>query len=231
MKAIGLLGLVFFVLAGFLLLGGQNQAVAQEKLNTRCHVQDFDTTCGGGDVALGWKAYSFSPADSLHISSWTLMQCQNGKYIDSTDTAIYISKRGMKSSTNHWVARVLQTSDSAAFKIKVKTHSVKNGTTLKLAVYKADGTFDHYKFEVTIDSCQTYEYEAEQNLKEGWYTSLVSDPGAIEFREGTDENFCVQQVRVPGTPTLTEWGLIILVALLIGSTVFIMLRRRKAVPA
>jgi len=34
------------------------------------------------------------------------------------------------------------------------------------------------------------------------------------------------------TPSLTEWGLIILVALLIGSTVFIMLRRRKAaVPA
>jgi hypothetical protein len=39
---------------------------------------------------------------------------------------------------------------------------------------------------------------------------------------------------VPGgkTPTLTEWGLIILVALLIASTVFIVLRRRKAaVPA
>jgi hypothetical protein len=34
------------------------------------------------------------------------------------------------------------------------------------------------------------------------------------------------------TPTLTEWGLIILVALLIGSGVFVMLRRRKAaVPA
>jgi hypothetical protein len=32
-------------------------------------------------------------------------------------------------------------------------------------------------------------------------------------------------------PSLTQWGLIILVALLIGSTVFIMLRRRKAVPA
>jgi hypothetical protein len=33
------------------------------------------------------------------------------------------------------------------------------------------------------------------------------------------------------TPTLTQWGVIILVALLIGSTVFIMLRRRKTVPA
>jgi len=33
-------------------------------------------------------------------------------------------------------------------------------------------------------------------------------------------------------PTLTEWGIIILIALLVGSTVFIMLRRRKAsVPA
>ncbi len=31
------------------------------------------------------------------------------------------------------------------------------------------------------------------------------------------------------TPTLTEWGLIILVALLIASTVFVMLKRRKAV--
>lgn len=32
-------------------------------------------------------------------------------------------------------------------------------------------------------------------------------------------------------PSLTQWGLIILVALLIGSGVFIMLRRRKVVPA
>lgn len=33
----------------------------------------------------------------------------------------------------------------------------------------------------------------------------------------------------PGTPTLTEWGLIVLVALLIASTVFVILKRRKAV--
>jgi len=40
-----------------------------------------------------------------------------------------------------------------------------------------------------------------------------------------------QQPR-PQTPALTEWGLIILVALLIASTIFVMLRRRKAaVPA
>jgi hypothetical protein len=40
-----------------------------------------------------------------------------------------------------------------------------------------------------------------------------------------------QQPR-PQTPALTEWGMIILVALLIASTIFVMLRRRKAaVPA
>jgi hypothetical protein len=35
----------------------------------------------------------------------------------------------------------------------------------------------------------------------------------------------------PQTPTMTQWGLIILVALIVGSAVFIMLRRRRAVPA
>jgi len=38
-------------------------------------------------------------------------------------------------------------------------------------------------------------------------------------------------VTIRSTPTLTQWGLIILAVLLIASTVFIMRRRRKAVPA
>jgi hypothetical protein len=37
---------------------------------------------------------------------------------------------------------------------------------------------------------------------------------------------------VPRTPTMTQWGVIVLVALIVGSAVFIMLRRRRAtVPA
>jgi hypothetical protein len=59
--------------------------------------------------------------------------------------------------------------------------------------------------------------------------------GAFSLDPPTEEVDAIeaypQQPR-PQTPALTEWGLIILVALLILSTVFVMLRRRKvAVPA
>jgi hypothetical protein len=36
---------------------------------------------------------------------------------------------------------------------------------------------------------------------------------------------------IPKNPTLTQWGIIILIGLMLASGVFIMLRRRKAVPA
>lgn len=44
--------------------------------------------------------------------------------------------------------------------------------------------------------------------------------------------YLLEQFSCPGTPTMTEWGIAVLVFLLIGTAVFIMVRRRRAtVPA
>lgn len=49
--------------------------------------------------------------------------------------------------------------------------------------------------------------------------------------EGGEEKVC-EYIGYPGTPSLTQWGIVGLVVLLLASTVLIMLRRRKAaVPA
>ncbi len=46
--------------------------------------------------------------------------------------------------------------------------------------------------------------------------------------EDVATDILVQSIPDPTVPTLTQWGVIVLVALLISSAIFIMLRRRKA---
>ena len=65
-----------------------------------------------------------------------------------------------------------------------------------------------------------------------WNTAF---PVAVNFKlnPATEEVDAIEaypsQFGCPQTPTLTQWGLVILVALLIISTVFVLLKRRKAV--
>lgn len=65
-----------------------------------------------------------------------------------------------------------------------------------------------------------------------WNTAF-NVAGAFDLDPPTEEVDAIEAYPAPrSTPTLTEWGLVILVALLIGSAVFVMLRKRKAtVPA
>lgn len=62
-----------------------------------------------------------------------------------------------------------------------------------------------------------------------WWTTGWADSNLVPLFGTTDvdaiETF---PYDFPKTPTLTQWGLIILVALLITSTVFVLLKRRKA---
>jgi hypothetical protein len=59
--------------------------------------------------------------------------------------------------------------------------------------------------------------------------------GVVWHVEDVGTDIWVETLEVfpcPGTPTMTQWGIIILVGLIVASGVFVMLRRRKtAVPA
>jgi hypothetical protein len=72
------------------------------------------------------------------------------------------------------------------------------------------------------------------NQRHLWHTAF---PVAQKFElvPATEDVNAIEADRIPpglGVPTLTQWGLVILVSLLITSAVFVMLKRRKAaVPA
>jgi hypothetical protein len=65
-----------------------------------------------------------------------------------------------------------------------------------------------------------------------WNTAFACSTAFGVHTEEVDAIEAYPPQPQPSTPTLTEWGLIILVVLLIASTVFVLLKRRKAaVPA
>jgi hypothetical protein len=80
-------------------------------------------------------------------------------------------------------------------------------------------------------STATIVFKIDRNLpsgpEEAWVYERAADDCNHDWDGGINIDFFCAII-----PTLTQWGVIILVALLVGSAVFIMLRRRKAaVPA
>lgn len=104
-------------------------------------------------------------------------------------------------------------SDTAGYSVVVKNNSFPTSSKTS-----PDGD--------TVYNNGTKKYGFCCHADEGRWSFIVKKGGGIY----SDTLKVVVECRQ--TPTLTEWGLAILIALLIGSTVFVMLRRRKAaVPA
>jgi hypothetical protein len=97
--------------------------------------------------------------------------------------------------------RFINASAAVAIKVKVWNKSTNNITTYDIP---ASGNVIH---TIAVGDCEILVYD---------------NTGAQELTKCTGA-YCGT------TPTLTQWGIFALIALLVGSTVFIMLKRRKTI--
>ncbi len=199
----------------------------------RSHVNDFDETCSYADTLLGWYSYAMDPIDTLMPGdSVTLypMLCEFGEYYAQQDTLAKVKKREIKSTINITSARVYHITKKGWHRLKVRFHVIKDGSTVSIRRGKVEnGKWKNVgllKSWVDEDSCKILTWEKVKWFHECSAVKLAVK-SAIEFREGTDEDFTIEYISE--IPTLTEWGLIIFGVVLLGFITWVFLRRRKAV--
>jgi len=240
MKEIRLLAVIIFMMTGMLLLGGQNQTFAQEKGFTSGILHSLapgDSLVTGNPLNSTWEEISkHHSLFQYQVYKWR--DTNNSTKIDSCDTIwlqrINPSGECLAVHVKHVTLTLILDNDSTHIKKDVEFTGGASPDSISRAINTPVCT---WWFEVWPDTLWNLYYHIDEiqpgpplqtsrHIRSGstWYH--VEDVAIDITAERVSTKF-----PCPGTPTLTQWGLIILVVLLIGSAVFIMLRRRKAVPA
>ncbi len=198
----------------------------------RCHVDDFDESCSYADTLLGWYRYAMEPVDTI-VSGDTVilypMLCEFGGYYAPQDSLAKITKTKIESTPALSVGDMYHFPNKGTYKIIVKCHVKKDNSRIRLRY--GDKVAGIWEFEANLhhwdrDSCENIDWDTTISVEET-KSVLLEVESAVEFRPGTDEDFCIEYIS--DIPTLTEWGLIIFGVVLLGFITYVFLRRRKAV--
>lgn len=189
-------------------------------------------------AALSWSLISIACGNSCQMigSALNLYSLNGGNY----DFNRQISYPDYPGSSLQTVGNVTTTGNALSYTMQVSGNY--DGPTDLTQVTNYEATWESGTGD-TLDEQggAVIHREGGGSFQDEWITSYSAGGAALPGYEdvkiiyqtqdfsGTQLDLVwVAQVRISEIPTFTQWGLIILVALLVASAVFVMLRRRKA---
>jgi len=164
--------------------------------------------------------------------------CEIFHVVDERDNGIFGLNRSDKLKLHH-----VATSKTIWVHVEEVTLTLILDSPVDTMYVEFSGGIDSLYEAINSDDC-TWWHEIYPTYCEWWHIDDVVEDPPLECCKNIIVNgepyhimdmaidIKVQSIPDPTVPTLTQWGIVILVLLILGSAIFIMLRRRKVpVPA